>query len=149
MMGTVKAYVALTKPRIIELLLVTTIPTMFVAQRGWPSFGLVLATLAGGTLAAGGANGVAGSTLYDIEVPDFYKSDLVMSGLAITSGLARGVDGRRGRNEQRETQQDRKGVTHGRDSNASVQVARVASGGAGVQPRVLAPDRELIHDAWS
>lgn len=53
---TAKAYVALTKPRIIELLLVTTIPTMFVAQRGWPDLGLVIATLIGGTLAAGGAN---------------------------------------------------------------------------------------------
>jgi protoheme IX farnesyltransferase len=54
--GTVKAYVALTKPRIIELLLVTTVPTMFVAQRGWPELGLVVATLLGGSLAAGGAN---------------------------------------------------------------------------------------------
>lgn len=62
----VKAYVALTKPRIIELLLVTTVPTMFVAQHaqrlvdrsqdGWPDLGLVIATLIGGTLAAGGAN---------------------------------------------------------------------------------------------
>jgi len=52
----VKAYVALTKPRIIELLLVTTVPTMFVAERGWPELGLVIATLIGGSLAAGGAN---------------------------------------------------------------------------------------------
>ncbi|MFW2514181.1 heme o synthase [Demequina sp. SO4-13] len=51
-----KAYVALTKPRIIELLLVTTIPTMVLAADGWPSWGLVLATLVGGALAAGGAN---------------------------------------------------------------------------------------------
>ncbi|MGA3221167.1 MAG: heme o synthase [Acidimicrobiales bacterium] len=50
------AFVALTKPRIIELLLITTVPTMFVAARGWPSLGLVLATLAGGTLSAGSAN---------------------------------------------------------------------------------------------
>lgn len=54
--GRVKAYVALTKPRIIELLLVTTVPTMVVAARGWPDTGLVLATLLGGSLAAGGAN---------------------------------------------------------------------------------------------
>jgi protoheme IX farnesyltransferase len=47
----------LTKPRIIELLLVTTVPTMLVAERfHLPSVGLVGATLAGGTLAAGGAN---------------------------------------------------------------------------------------------
>ena len=50
------AYLALTKPRIIELLLVTTLPTMIVAQRGLPPVGLVLATLAGGALAAAGAN---------------------------------------------------------------------------------------------
>jgi protoheme IX farnesyltransferase len=56
--GTVKAYVALTKPRIIELLLVTTLPTMVVAQRGMPSIGLMLATLVGGALAAGGANAI-------------------------------------------------------------------------------------------
>jgi heme o synthase len=54
----VSPYVALTKPRIIELLLVTTLPTMVVAERGLPSLGLVLATLTGGALAAGGANAV-------------------------------------------------------------------------------------------
>jgi protoheme IX farnesyltransferase len=54
----VGAYVALTKPRIIELLLVTTVPTMVVAARGLPSGRLVLATLVGGALAAGGANAV-------------------------------------------------------------------------------------------
>lgn len=54
----VGAYVALTKPRIIELLLITTVPTMVLAERGWPSLGLVLLTLVGGTLAAGGANAV-------------------------------------------------------------------------------------------
>jgi protoheme IX farnesyltransferase len=52
------SYVALTKPRIIELLLVTTLPTMFVARRGVPSVGLMVATLAGGALAAGGANAI-------------------------------------------------------------------------------------------
>ncbi len=56
--STVGAYVALTKPRIIELLLVTTLPTMVVAQRGLPSLWLMLATLVGGTLAAGGANAI-------------------------------------------------------------------------------------------
>ena len=50
------AYVALTKPRIIELLLVTTLPAMVVAERGLPDVGLVLATLIGGTLGAGSAN---------------------------------------------------------------------------------------------
>jgi protoheme IX farnesyltransferase len=56
--STVGAYVALTKPRIIELLLITTIPTMVVAERGWPSAWLMLVTLVGGTLAAGGANAI-------------------------------------------------------------------------------------------
>ncbi|HEY1988409.1 MAG TPA: heme o synthase [Acidimicrobiales bacterium] len=52
------AYVALTKPRIIELLLVTTLPTMVVAKRGLPSIWLMVATLVGGSLAAGGANAI-------------------------------------------------------------------------------------------
>lgn len=52
----VGAFVALTKPRIIELLLVTTLPTMILAADGFPSLGLVLATLLGGALAAGSAN---------------------------------------------------------------------------------------------
>ena len=52
----VASFVALTKPRIIELLLVTTVPTMLLAQGGLPPLGLVLATLVGGTLAAGSAN---------------------------------------------------------------------------------------------
>ena len=52
----VAAYVGLMKPRIIELLLVTTVPTMVVAQRGLPDAWLVLATLIGGTLSAGSAN---------------------------------------------------------------------------------------------
>ena len=51
-------YIALTKPRIIELLLITTVPTMVLAQGGWPRTTLVLVTLLGGTLAAGGANAI-------------------------------------------------------------------------------------------
>ena len=53
-----QAYVALTKPRIIELLLVTTVPAMVVAAGAWPSTWLVIATLIGGTLSAGGANAI-------------------------------------------------------------------------------------------
>ena len=53
-----RAYVALTKPRIIELLLVTTLPTMVVAEKGLPSGWLMLWTLLGGALAAGGANAI-------------------------------------------------------------------------------------------
>jgi protoheme IX farnesyltransferase len=52
---TVMAYVALTKPRVIELLLVVTAPTMILAQNGIPSLWLVLATLIGGALSAGSA----------------------------------------------------------------------------------------------
>ncbi|MFM6963685.1 MAG: heme o synthase, partial [Micrococcales bacterium] len=51
-----KAYLALTKPRVIELLLITTVPTMILANRGLPSLWLVLATLVGGALSAGSAN---------------------------------------------------------------------------------------------
>jgi protoheme IX farnesyltransferase len=54
--GMIGAYIALTKPRIIELLLVTTFPAMVVAADGIPSVWLVVATLVGGSLAAGGAN---------------------------------------------------------------------------------------------
>jgi protoheme IX farnesyltransferase len=53
---TVANYLALTKPRIIELLLVTTVPTMIVAEQGMPSLWLIACTVLGGTLAAGGAN---------------------------------------------------------------------------------------------
>jgi protoheme IX farnesyltransferase len=51
-----KAYFALTKPRVIELLLITTLPTMILAQRGIPDLWLVLATLIGGAFSAGSAN---------------------------------------------------------------------------------------------
>ena len=52
----IAAYVALAKPRIIELLLVTTVPAMFLAVGGFPALGLVAVTLIGGTLAAASAN---------------------------------------------------------------------------------------------
>ena len=54
----IKAYFMLTKPRIIELLLITTVPAMIVAQEGWPPVWLVVATLVGGSLAAGSANSI-------------------------------------------------------------------------------------------
>ena len=52
----VAAYVGLMKPRVIELLLLTTVPVMFFAQGGVPPLGLVVATVLGGTLSAGSAN---------------------------------------------------------------------------------------------
>jgi protoheme IX farnesyltransferase len=64
--ATVGAYVALTKPRIIELLLVTTVPTMVLAEQGMPSLWLVLATLVGGSLAAGSANAL--NCYYDRDI---------------------------------------------------------------------------------
>lgn len=56
--SVIGGYIALTKPRIIELLLITTVPTMVVAEGGWPSLSLILITLVGGSLAAGGANAI-------------------------------------------------------------------------------------------
>lgn len=50
------AYVALTKPRIIELLLITTLPTMLLAERGLPNVWLILGVLVGGAMSAGSAN---------------------------------------------------------------------------------------------
>jgi heme o synthase len=55
---TITAYVQLTKPRIIVLLLIVTVPAMILAARGMPSPWLILATLAGGTIAAGSANAI-------------------------------------------------------------------------------------------
>ena len=60
------AYLALTKPRVIELLLIATVPTMILAQRGLPSLWLVLATLFGGALSAASAN--AFNCLYDADI---------------------------------------------------------------------------------
>jgi protoheme IX farnesyltransferase len=54
----VTAYVRLTKPRIVVLLLITTVPAMILAARGVPSLALILATLVGGAIAAGSANAI-------------------------------------------------------------------------------------------
>ncbi|WP_123389751.1 heme o synthase [Nocardioides aurantiacus] len=64
----VGAYVGLTKPRVIELLLLTTVPVMFFAQRGVPPLGLVLATVVGGTLSAGAANSL--NCVYDRDIDE-------------------------------------------------------------------------------
>ncbi|CAN5777208.1 heme o synthase [soil metagenome] len=56
--GRLAAYVALSKPRIIELLLITTVPAMVLAAGGWPGWALVANTLIGGSLSAGGANAI-------------------------------------------------------------------------------------------
>ncbi|HEY8473648.1 MAG TPA: heme o synthase [Natronosporangium sp.] len=54
--ATVRAYISLTKPRIVELLLITAVPTMLLAARGVPPLGTAVAVLVGGALAAGAAN---------------------------------------------------------------------------------------------
>lgn len=54
--AAVRAYVALTKPRIVELLLITAVPTLFLAYRGLPSLEVTLVVVVGGALAAGSAN---------------------------------------------------------------------------------------------
>jgi len=65
------AYVALTKPRIIELLLITTIPSMVLAAGRWPGTWLVVATLIGGTLSAGGANAL--NMFYDRDIDEVMR----------------------------------------------------------------------------
>ncbi|WP_139983137.1 heme o synthase [Nocardioides litoris] len=64
----VAAYVGLTKPRVIELLLLTTVPVMFFAERGVPALGLVLATVVGGALSAGSAS--AYNCVYDRDIDE-------------------------------------------------------------------------------
>ncbi|MBA8823617.1 protoheme IX farnesyltransferase [Saccharopolyspora lacisalsi] len=66
-----KAYVGLTKPRVVELLLVTTIPAMMLAVRGIPAPWVVLATLIGGTMAAGSANAL--NCVVDADIDQVMK----------------------------------------------------------------------------
>jgi heme o synthase len=63
---TVRALVEMTKPRIIELLLITTVPAMVVAADGWPGLGVVVWALVGGALSAGGANVI--NQVYDDDI---------------------------------------------------------------------------------
>jgi protoheme IX farnesyltransferase len=64
----VTAYVGLTKPRVIELLLLTTVPVMFFAAGGVPDLGLVVATVIGGTLSAGSASAL--NCVYDRDIDE-------------------------------------------------------------------------------
>jgi heme o synthase len=64
----VAAYVGLTKPRVIELLLLTTVPVMFFAARGVPPLGLVVATVVGGTFSAGSAS--VFNCVYDRDIDE-------------------------------------------------------------------------------
>lgn len=91
------AFVALTKPRIIELLLVTTVPTMILAAGGLPDLWTVLATLVGGTLAAGSANTLNQVADRDIDaIMDRTKGRPIVTGeisprTALLFGLGLGV----------------------------------------------------------
>jgi protoheme IX farnesyltransferase len=97
--AVIGALVALTKPRIIELLLVTTVPTMLLAQRGLPSLRLVGVTLIGGTLAAGSANTVNCYIDRDIDAvmkrtarrPLVNKRGAIRPAEALTWGITLGV----------------------------------------------------------
>ncbi|MFE0690628.1 heme o synthase [Streptomyces sp. JH002] len=62
----IRAFIALTKPRIIETLLITTIPVMFLAQQGVPDLWLVIVTVTAGYLSAGGANAL--NMYYDRDI---------------------------------------------------------------------------------
>ena len=64
--GVLRAYIAVTKPRIIELLLVTSIPTMILAAQGLPNWRIALGVLLGGSLAAAGANTF--NSVYDADI---------------------------------------------------------------------------------
>ena len=88
-----KSYVSLTKPRIIELLLVTTVPTMFLASNGWPNWYLVLATLIGGALAAGGANALNNVVDRDIDalMDRTAHRPLVTGKVSVRGALALGI----------------------------------------------------------
>jgi protoheme IX farnesyltransferase len=91
------AYIGLMKPRIIELLLLTTVPVMFLAQRGVPPLGLVVATVLGGTLSAGSANAL--NCVYDADIDERMRRTrrralprhIVSTRAALVFGLALGV----------------------------------------------------------
>ncbi len=93
----VAAYVGLTKPRIIELLLLTTVPVMFLAQQGVPDLWLVVATVVGGTLSAGSANAL--NCVYDRDIDERMRRTrrralprhVVTPRAALVFGLALGV----------------------------------------------------------
>jgi protoheme IX farnesyltransferase len=89
----IAAYIALTKPRIIELLLVTTVPSMIVAARGFPPMDLILFTLVGGTLAAGGANAINCYVDRDIDeiMPRTRKRPLPTHRIAPRNALIYGI----------------------------------------------------------
>jgi protoheme IX farnesyltransferase len=98
-LDVIRRYVGITKPRIIELLLVTTVPTMVVAAGGWPGTWLVVATVVGGTLSAGSANALNNHLDRDVDRVmsrtahrPTARDEIGRRG-ALTLGLALGVAG--------------------------------------------------------
>jgi protoheme IX farnesyltransferase len=93
----VAAYVGLTKPRVIELLLLTTVPVMFFAAGGVPDLGLVVATVVGGTLSAGSASAL--NCVYDRDIDEQMRRTrrraiprhIVAPGAALTFGVVLGA----------------------------------------------------------
>lgn len=93
----VMAYVGLTKPRVIELLLLTTVPVMFFAARGVPDLWLVVATVVGGTLSAGSAS--VFNCVYDRDIDEQMRRTrrralprhIVTPGAALVFGTVLGV----------------------------------------------------------
>lgn len=93
----VGAYVGLMKPRVIELLLLTTVPVMFFAARGIPPLGLVAATVVGGALSAGSASAL--NCVYDRDIDEQMRRTrrralprhIVSPGAALVFGVTLGV----------------------------------------------------------
>jgi protoheme IX farnesyltransferase len=89
----VRAHIGLTKPRIIELLLVTAIPTMFLAAQGLPTVGVAIAVLVGGALSAGSANTF--NSVYDRDIDALMKRTghrpAVQGTVGVRAGIAQGV----------------------------------------------------------
>ena len=91
--GRVQAHIALTKPRIIELLLVTALPTMFLAAQGLPTWKATIAVLIGGALAAGAANTF--NSVYDRDIDSLMhrttKRPAVTGQVSISAGVIQGL----------------------------------------------------------
>jgi protoheme IX farnesyltransferase len=93
------SYFALTKPRIIELLLITAVPSMVLAAGRWPGNWIVVATLIGGTLSAGGANTL--NSYFDRDIDEVMRRTRarplarheIPPGNALVFGVALGVAG--------------------------------------------------------
>lgn len=92
-MGRLRAHVALTKPRIVELLLATAIPTMFLAAGGLPPLVPTVAVLVGGTLAAGSANTF--NSVYDRDIDALmgrtYHRPAALGTVSVRAGIIQGI----------------------------------------------------------